>query len=200
MPRELGSGRRPGLACVALLLCACGTVEDSSSATSAGNSGSPTPPATHASGASSLTPTSAPSTAVLHMNEAQGWSIVAPPGWEVVVQNESGTALTRDDAIAEILVAPSSGFTFEELEAQKVDDLGTWPGVAEIESDLVQLPAGEALRVTVESELATGSQVFYLYVIERGDTQYVLSVRGPQADEDLFADAEAFAESFAIID
>jgi hypothetical protein len=34
----------------------------------------------------------------------------------------------------------------------------------------------------------------------RSDTQYVISVRGPHDKDDLLTDAEAFAESFAILE
>ena len=198
MPCELGSARRLGFACVSLLLCACGTADHSSLAATADASVAPT---TQPSGAAaSMTPMADPSVAGLHVSGTDGWSIVAPPGWEVVAQNDSGTALSRDDAIAEVLVAASSGLAPEALQAQKHDQFSTWPGVVGIESDFVSLPAGDALSVRVTSELETGPQVFYLYVIEEGETQYVISVRGPQKDHQILADAEALAESFAITD
>lgn len=136
------------------------------------------------------------------MNEAQGWSIVVPTGWEVVADSAHGTALHREQVIAEILLAPSSGLSFEELEAQKVRDLRTWPEGEAIESESVDLPAGDALRVTLgTTELGSSpASAFILYVIEKGDTQYVISVRGPHTKDDLLTEAEALAESFAILD
>jgi hypothetical protein len=148
-----------------------------------------------------VAPTSDPSGGELHANAAQGWSIRLPTGWDVVAESDSGTALTRSEAIAEILVAPSTGLTFEELAAQKLDELSTWAGAADITSELVRLPAADALRVTMATEVATDSPgMFVMYVLEEGDTQYVISVRGPQDTDDLLADVEFLAESFAILD
>ena len=94
------------------------------------------------------------------------------------------------------------GLTLEELEAQKVGDLSWWPGAVEIESDFVQLPAGDAVRVTMATtETPTGPRNgFILYVIEEGDTQYVTSVRGPHDTDELLTEAEALAVSFVILD
>ena len=59
----------------------------------------------------------------------------------------------------------------------------------------MRVPAGDALRVTMATELATSpAGAFILYVIEEGDTQYVISVRGPHDKDDLLTEAEAFAE------
>jgi hypothetical protein len=209
MPSELRRARRLAFACLPLLLGACGTMDDSSMTASGQVQESAT--ARAASAPASSAPTAEPTTAspvqstasnapTVHVNETEGWSIVVPPGWEIVAQRDCCVALHRDGVIAEVLVAPSSGLTLEALEAQKVDDLSTWPGVVGIESDFVSLPAGDAVRVTVASELDTGSQVFDLHVIEQGDTQYLISVRGPQGDSQLLADAESLAESFAILD
>ena len=205
MPRELGSGRPLGLACVALLLGACGTADDSSPA-AAEISVSPTTWATSSmqhSGAVSLTPTADSGSAGLLVNDAQGWSIVVPTGWKVVANGPSGTALTRNEAIGEIFVGPSSGLSLDELQARNVDEVTrSWQGViGDIESDFVSLPAGDALRLTFETGLETDSPgIFTSYVIEEGDTQYVISVRGSQDDDDLLAAAEALAESFAILE
>ena len=136
------------------------------------------------------------------MNEAQGWSVVLPVGWEVVAQNDQWAAVSPEDTIAEILVGPSSGLTLRELEAQKVDELiASWPGLDDIESDVVRLPAGEALNVTLESTNAeVGVVVFTMYLIEQGDRQYVISVRAPDDRDKVLAAADVLAESFAILD
>jgi hypothetical protein len=188
-----------GLLLVALLVSACGTVNELPTQTPVDRTATPS---TRESDPASLEPTAAPGIGELHVGPGQLWSIVVPPGWEVVAENAYATALSRGQAIAEILVAPSSGLTAEELEAQRVDELSTWPGVAEVESDFVRVPAGDALRVTMATtELATSpAGAFILYVIEEGDTQYVISVRGPHDKDDLLTEAEAFAESFAILD
>lgn len=197
MPRELRSLMPLAFACVPLVLSACGTVDDASP-TASGTSADPT---SAASTLPSLVPTAEASAQAVYLNEAQGWSIVVPPGWEVAVNRDTGTALTRDEAIAEILVSPASGLTLEQLEAQKVDELGAWPGADAVEAQIVRLPAGEALRVTLETiSPNTKPGIFVLYVIEEHERQYVISVRGFQDDGDLLADAEAFAESFAITD
>lgn len=201
MPFEPRSARPLAFACVPLLLSACGAVDDSSPTARATSIDPSLAASTHASASPSLVPTADASPQRVHVSEAQGWSIVVPPGWEVAVETDSGTALIRDDAIAEILVSPSSGLTLEQLEAQKVVELSAWPGADEVEAQFVRLPAGEALSVTLETiGPNTEPGIFVLYVIEEGERQYAISVRGPQDDGDLLADAEALAESFAIID
>ena len=136
------------------------------------------------------------------MNEAQGWSVVVPAGWEVVGTSDQWAAVSPEGAIAEILVGPSSGLTLRALEAQKVDELiASWQGLDDIESDVVHLPAGEALTVTLESTNAeVGVIVFTMYLIEQGDRQYVISVRAPDDRNKVLAAADVLAESFAILD
>ena len=149
-----------------------------------------------------MAPTATPGAGELHVGSGELWSIVVPTGWEVVAENDSSTALSRGQAIAEILVAPSSGLTLEKLEAQEVSYLSTWPGTGEIESDVVRLPAGDAVRVTMATtETAAGPRNgFILYVIEEGDTRYAISVRGPHNTDELLTEADALVESFAILD
>jgi hypothetical protein len=138
----------------------------------------------------------------VYVNEAQGWSIEMPTGWNVLVENATGAALGGDDGFVEILLAPASGLTLEQREAQRVAEVNTWPGAAEIESDVVSLPAGEAVRLIFETELPPNAPPawFIFYVFEEGETQYVMSVRGPKDNDELPAVAEALAESFAILD
>ena len=212
MPCELPFARRLAIAIVPLVLAACGSLERSLPARSADDLASPSaaaeqsavPPTTGATEAPSLTATAAPSAGgQLYVNEAQGWSVVVPAGWELVAENEPWMALSGDDAIAEIGVLPSSGLTLRELEAQKVDELlSSWSGVDAIESDLVRLPAGQAVRVTLESTSPdiNSPVTFTLYLIEEGGSQYAISVRGPQDRAKVIAAGEALAESFAILD
>ncbi|HET6745303.1 MAG TPA: hypothetical protein VFH90_05555 [Candidatus Limnocylindria bacterium] len=135
------------------------------------------------------------------MNEAQGWSIGVPTGWSVVAQNATGAALSGGEAFAEILLASATGLTLEQREAQRVTEISTWPGVDEIESDIVSLPAGEAIRLIFETGVAPDPPArFIFYVFEEGDTQFVMSVRGPKDIDDLPAVAEGLAESFAVLD
>lgn len=206
MARALRASTPLAFACVPLLLGACGAVDDASP-TASGTSADPSSAAsTHASASQSLPPTTGASPRDVYVNEAGGWSIVVPPGWDVAANREGDTALTRDQVIAEILVFPASGLTLEQLEAQKVDDLSAWPGAEVVQAQIVRVPAGEAVSVTLEiihpnSEPGIFEPgIFVLYVIEEGERQYVISVRGPQDDGDLLQDAEALAESFAIID
>ena len=77
------------------------------------------PLSTQASDAPSPAPTADTSIGELRVNAAQGWSVVVPTGWEVAAENAYATALYRGQAIAEILVGPSSGLTFEELGPRK---------------------------------------------------------------------------------
>jgi len=212
MPSELRPARRLAFACLPLLLSACGSMDVSlptasgqvqesatASAASAPASSAPTAEATTASPAQ----TTAPSAPTVYVNETQGWSIVVPPGWEVEAQDDCCVALHRDGVIAEVLVSPSGGLTLKELQAQKVAFLGTWPGTDDLRSEIVRLPAGDAVRATLRTTTNpdTGPGIFVLYAIEAGgDTQYVISVRGPQDDSQLLADAESLAESFAILD
>lgn len=201
MARALRALTPLAFACVPLLLGACGAVDDASPIAS-GTSADPSSAAsTHASASQSLLPTTGASPRDVYVNEARGWSIVVPPGWEVVANREEGMALTRDQVIAEILVFPASGLTLEQLEAQKVDDLSAWPGAEVVQAQIVRVPAGEAVSVTMEIIHPNSEPgIFVLYVIEEGERQYVISVRGPQDDGGLLQDAEALAESFAIID
>lgn len=212
MPSEPRPAGRLAFACLPLLLSACGAGGDLSAAASEQVQGSAV--ASVASAAASSAPTaeattaspaqaSAPSPPTVYVNETQGWSIVVPPGWEVVAQDDCCFALHRDGVIAEVLVSPSGGLTLEQLQAEKVAFLGTWPGTDDLRSEIVRLPAGDAVRATLRTTTNpdTGPGIFVLYAIEAGgDTQYVISVRGPQDDSQLLADAESLAESFAILD
>lgn len=193
-----GRRLRTLLPLVALLVSACATVDELPTQTPVDRTATPS---TRESDPASLQPTAAPGIGELHVGLGQLWSIVVPPGWDVEMENESGTALIRDQALAEILLFPSSGLTAAELEAQRVDELSTWPGVAEVESDFVRLPAGTALRATIVTEMNPGRPMrFIFYTIEDEDRQYVISVRGWEDDDDLVTDARTLAESFDILD
>jgi hypothetical protein len=190
---------------LALALAACAedgaTAEPSSTEppsplASASVAASPSPPA-------SLTPTAAPSmTTMVYVNEAQGWSIGLPDGWDVQAENATGAILAGEDGFLEMLLAPATGLTPERREERRLAEVSsTWPGVDEIESDVVALPAGEAVRLTFETGVAPDPPAWFIfYVFEEGDTQYVMSVRGPKDNDDLPAIALAMAESFAILD
>ncbi len=193
--------RRPGLIWLPLLLCACGTVQDPTPAATSGETTAA--PTTRASRAAAEPPSPGPSPGDRHENVAGGWSIVVPTGWEIVAETGDGNAaLSRNDAIAEILVGSSSDLSLEELEAQKVEEISrVWTGASGIESSLVHLPAGDAVRVIFETAGPPGTDtrgIFILYVIEEADTQYVISVRRTPAIDGLLADAEAIAESLAV--
>jgi hypothetical protein len=187
-----------------LALAACGSVEIPSRSASAAASVSPgaaeTPasPTAAASDAASLAPSPTASVAAgLYVNEAGGWSIMLPAEWEVASENGSDAFLIRDDMIAEVLVGPSTGQTLQELEAEKVEHLSTWSGAGNIESDIVRLPAGEAIKVSIKWANEIDSGVFILHMIEKGDRQYAISVRGPEVSA---ADVEALVQSFVILD
>lgn len=201
MRRELRSVLPLALAWIPLMLGACGSVDDASR-TANGPSADPSSSAsTRASASPSLATTAEASPQAVYVNEVYGWSIAVPPGWEVATNSAGDTALTRDRVIAEILVSPASGMTLEQLQAQRVDELSTWPGMDSVEGQIVRLPVGEAVRTTLEMTHPNGEPaVFVSYAIEEGERQYVISVRGPQDDGDLLEDAEAFAESFALTD
>jgi len=202
MPRELRSVMPLAFACIPLVLSACGSVDDASPIGNRQSADPSSAASTDASALPSLVPTAEASAQAVYVNEAQGWSIGVPPGWEVEANSVGDTALTRDQVMAEILVSPASGLTLERLQAQKVDELSAWSGVDGVEAQIVRLPAGEAVRVALETATNPNAEpdVFVFYVIEEGERQYVISVRGPQDDGDLLADAEAFAESFALTD
>ena len=153
MAYRLRATRHLAFVGVAIVLAACGTPEvpspDTSTAPAASASTRAEPSAVlstpGASGTFLATPTAAPSAeGQLYVNEAQGWSVLVPAGWEVVGTDDSA-GFAADGLIAEILVSPSSGLTLQELEAQKVDLLSNWQGLESIESELVRLPAGEAV-------------------------------------------------------
>ena len=200
MPRELRCVRPLAFAWLPLVLSACGIVDDASPIANGPSADPSSAASTDASSLASLVPTAEASAQAVYVNEAQGWSIVVPPGWEVAANSEGDTALTRDQVTAEILASPASGLTIEQLEAQKVEELSAWPGVDGVEAQIVRLPAGEAVRASLETTTNAGPGILVFYWIEEGERQYVISIRGLQDDGDLLADAEALAESFALID
>jgi len=208
MPTELRSAWRLAFACAPLLLSACGAVVDSSPTASGQVQVTATAraavfsPSTSQATTASPAQTAAPSAPTVYVNETQGWSIVIPPGWDVAAQDACCFALHRDGVIAEVLVSPSGGLTLEQLRAEKVAFLGTWAGTDDLRSEIVRLPAGDAIRATLQTTTNpdTGPGIFVHYAIAEGDTQYVISARGPQDDSQLLADAEALAESIAILD
>lgn len=138
---------------------------------------------------------------MVYVNEAQGWSLAMPDGWDVGPETDTGAFLSGDEGYVEILLAPATGLTPEQREAQRVAHIRSTWGVDEIESDVVSLPAGEAVRLMFETGEAQGPAAWYIfYVFEEGDTQYVMSVRDSKDNDELRAIAEALAESFAILD
>lgn len=196
--RSSACARRLALACVPLVVSACATVGQPSTGASTAATVSPS---LQASEPASQAPSTDLSLAMVYVNEAQGWSIGVPTGWSVVAQNATGAALSGGEAFAEILLASATGLTLEQREAQRVTEISTWPGVDEIESDIVSLPAGEAIRLIFETGVAPDPPArFIFYVFEEGDTQFVMSVRGPKDIDDLPAVAEGLAESFAVLD
>lgn len=203
MPRELRPVLLSLLAWIPLLLGACGSVDDASP-TANGPSAEPSPSAsTRASASASLEPTAEASPPEVYVNEVHGWSLVVPPGWEVITNPEGFAALIGDQMTGEILVGPASGMTLEQLQAEREAFLRTWPGMDAVEGEIVRLPVGEAVRTTLEMTHPDGEpEVFVWHAIEEGEWQYVILVRGrgPQDDGDLLGVAEAFAESFALID
>ena len=198
------------LSCLGVLLAtACGTTAPSLPATSADDSARATavadasavPPPTESLAPPSTASAVPSADGQLYVNEAGGWSVVVPAGWELGVGNDDAAFVTSDDYIGEIFVAPSSGLTLAELEVRKVDELlSTWPGIQDIESDLVRLPAGDALRITFESTSpdTNSRNALASYIIEHNDRQYVISVRGPYDRDQVLAAAEALATSFAL--
>ena len=191
--------RTVGSVLTAGLLAGCSGAVGSNSP----SEGAPSSPSSlQASEPASLAPTADPSMSMVYVNEGQGWSIGVPAGWNVGPENATGAVVGGVDGFVEILLAPATGLTLEQREAQRVAEVSTWPGVGEIESDVVSLPAGEAVRLVFETGLAPNAPPawFIFYVFEEGDTQYVMSVRGPKDNDELPAVAETLAESFAILD
>jgi hypothetical protein len=144
-----------------------------------------------------------PGDGAAYVNERHGWSIVVPPGWDVrEAPDGCCVALEREGAIAEVLVSPSGGLTLEELQAEKMAFFRTWSGTDDHRSEIVPLPAGDAVMVTFRTSTNpdVGPGIFVHYAIPRGDTQFVISVRGREDDRALVAEAEQLAESLAIRD
>lgn len=190
-----------GLLLVALLVSACATVDELPTQIPADETATPT---SRESNPASLEPTASAGTGDVHVGPGQRWSIVVPHGWELAWEDESSTTLIRgDQASAEILNAPASGLSPDELEAQSVESFSTWPGVTEVELEWVRLPAGSALRATffVTEPVHGGPMRWIFYTIEDEDTQYHFMVWGRGLDDDdLVTDARALAESFVILD
>ena len=188
--------QRLGLTLVLLLfLSACGT-EDSAT-TSAGTSASATIQLSESESPSG----DEPADAGRYVSQGGGWSAVVPSGWEVGPETSTDAAFVARGGIAEVLVQPATAQPLEELAAQRINDISmNWEGAEDIESEIVPLPAGDAVRIafsTASSANAVAGSVTF-YVLEAGDTQYVLSVRG--TDRDLATIAEALAESLRIRD
>ena len=151
-------------------------------------------------GAASLVPSPEASPRDVYVSERGGWSIVVPDGWELLPgPDQVGASLSRDQAIAEILVSPGRGLTIEDLQEDQVQFLSSWPGAHDVESQIVSLPVGAAVRGSLETtDPSAGPYVFISHLIERGEWLYGISVRGPKDAGDLHAAANALAESFAI--
>ena len=202
--------RQLAVAWVSLLLSACAATDSLPTA----NQNTPAPTATadspedpaptgsrNASGGPAPTPTADATAQARYVSEAGGWSIALPSGWEVVANHDGDLALSRADAIAEVLVSPSWGLGLEQLKARTVQDLSAWPGATDVEAKVVSLPAGDAVWATLEtSSPEHGPAVFILYAIDDRDHHYAISVRGPGDGADLLPVAEALAASFAIND
>jgi hypothetical protein len=101
--RATPTARHLGFGLVLPVLSACATEVAPPTPTPADAS---EPPVAIATETASWPPTAAPTRAGLHVNEAGGWSIVLPPGWEVEAQNGTGTSFTGPQVgeIAESLV------------------------------------------------------------------------------------------------
>ena len=182
---------------VALSLCACANADAVPTATSADATA---PPSTRAREPATLAPSASRTVGDLYVSSSGLWSIVVPPGWKLEAELESAAAFTRGNTIAEVLVSPSSGLTSEELEAEVLDFLSTWPGAADVESDFVRLPAGEALRATMVFGGPPGPRSrFISYTLLEAETRYVVSVRG-RDNGNLLTAAEALAESFSVLE
>lgn len=203
-------GLQWALACAGLLLAACGAPDTSEA--EASNASSPGATAAAAGDASSSasqatsTATSVPPSAAgsaqatRYVSDSAGWSVAVPDGWELVARDDQAAiTLTRDGAIGEVYSSPSRGLGLEELLARTRQDLSTWEGAGAVEAEVVRLPAGEAVRATMETtSTEIGPGTFTAYVIDDGDRSYVVSVRGPGSGADLLAVAEELAESLAI--
>ena len=149
--------------------------------------------------AESPSPTDQPLAAERYVSQGGGWSVVVPSRWEVVAKAETGGAFVGHGGIAEILIQPATGLALEKLAERQVKNIrSNWEGADEIESEIVQLPAGNAVRIAfaTASNPDVGRLNVYFYFLELGDTQYVLSVRG--GDRDLATIAAALAESLRI--
>lgn len=186
-------------ACVALQLSACAAVDDSLPTPRAPVEVSPAA-STLGSPGPSLVATAEATAEDVYVSEAGGWSIVVPDGWELETSpDQQGAVLFRDQAIAEILLTPARGMTIEQLQAQQVEFLSAWPGAHDVESEIVRLLAGEAVRGSLRTtDPNLGPYVFISHVIKKGEWVYGISVRGPQSAGDLQGAAKALAESFAI--
>jgi hypothetical protein len=199
--RALRAIRQLTLVSVSLLLVACGAVTDASptarsTALEASPSTGPRAAAPH-----SPVPTESTTDGEVYVNETRGWSIVVPRGWEVQANQMGDTALVRDQVIAEVLVFPASGLPIESLEAEKLDEVMALFDPVEAEAEIIRLPAGEAVNVSARTNYANSAPGFFVvYVIEKDEWQYVISVRGPETDTNLLHDAEALAKSFALLD
>ena len=146
------------------------------------------------------TPTAEATAQPRFVSESEGWSIAVPPGWEVVSPNGMFAA-SGGGAIAEVLVSSSWGLTLEQLETRTLEDLSAWPEAVNVETELVRLPAGNAVWAALEMNGPEhGPAVFILYRMDDGDRLYAISVRGPRDGADLLPIAQALAESFAIDD
>ena len=168
----------------------------------ADSSEDPAPTAsTRASGALAPTPTPDATTQALYVSESGGWSIAVPPGWELISSYGENISLSRAGAIAEVMVSPSWGLGLEQLEARTVQDLSAWPEAIDVETEVVRLPAGEAVWATLRmSGPEHGPLVLILYAMDDVDHHYAISVRGPGDGADLQPVAKALAESFTIND
>ena len=208
MTCQLRYARPLALACVSLLLSACTAMDSSPAATpnmpvpaaTADASEDPAPTSRHASGGTAPTPTADATAQARYVSEAGGWSIAVPPGWEVVFP-EGMFAASGGGAIAEVLVSDSWGLTLEQLKTRTLEDLSAWPEAVEVETELVRLPAGDAVWAALEMNGPEhGPAFFILYRMDDGDGLYAISVRGPGDGADLLPIAKALAESFAIND
>ncbi len=199
------------LACAGLMLAACSapdlppaeTPNASSPAATAATFDDASPSASlAASVAPSVTPAAAGSAEARYVSESGGWSVAVPAGWELVArEDQAAITLTRDGAIAEVFSSPSRSLGMEELLARTVDDLSAWEGADVPEAEVVRLPAGEAVWATMATTSAEiGPGTFTAYVIDDGDSSYVISVRGPANGADLLVVAADLAESLAITD
>ncbi len=120
-------------------------------------------------------------------------------GMSLIAFREEGL-LTESASNLNVLILPSGGMSLDALESLNIAQIQTLPAFGgEIESERVELPAGEAVYLTYTlADGETGARIHqYLFVAE--GNQYWLTVTGRDGDPTLEADARAMAQSLEIL-